>query len=144
MGKKPSKKISNTLEIESNQFGGKTLDSKIDFPSSKIEEKLKNVSSRDDSSNLQDETKTKVQITINGENVFLIKIQKHSTNVTLADVKNQILRKSKMYGITNVQMYDYFIKTAIVNGKVGLEEIDEDDTILKLLGNNIEMECWSK
>ena len=49
-----------------------------------------------------------------------------------------------MYGITNVQMYDYFIKTAIVNGKVGLEEIDEDDTILKLLGNNIEMECWSK
>ena len=142
MGKNPSKKISNTLEIESNQFGAKTLDPKIDDPN-KIGEKLKNAS-RDDSSILQDETKTKVQITINGENVFLIKIQKHSTNVTLADVKNQILRKSKMYGIANVQMYDYFIKTAIVNGKVGLEEIDEDDTILKLLGNNIEMECWSK
>ena len=51
-----------------------------------------------------------------------MKIQKHSTNFTLADVKNQ----------------------TIVNGKVGLEEIDEDDTILKLLGSNIEMECWSK
>ena len=36
----------------------------------------------------------------------------------------------------------YTSQKSIVNGKVGLEEIDEDDTILKLLGNNIEMECW--
>ena len=86
----------------------------------KIEEKFKEAS--EDSSILQDQTKTKIQITINGEDVFLMKIQKHSTNFTLADVKNQ----------------------TIVNGKVGLEEIDEDDTILKLLGSNIEMECWSK
>ena len=86
----------------------------------KIEEKFKEAS--EDSSILQDQTKTKIQITINGEDVFLMKIQKHSTNITLADVKNQ----------------------TIVNGKVGLEEIDEDDTILKLLGSNIEMECWSK
>ena len=83
----PKEKISNTSAIESNQFGRKTLDPKI-------EEKFKEAS--EDSSILQDETKTEVQITINGEDVFLIKIQKHSTNVTLADVKNQILHKPKI------------------------------------------------
>ena len=60
----------------------------------KLEEKFKEAS--EDSSILQDQTKTKIQITINGEDVFLMKIQKHSTNFTLADVKNQILHKPKI------------------------------------------------
>ena len=131
--------IENSLEFESNQFGSKILDQIED--QNKIEEEKVNITA---SPILKEENKTKVQITINGEDVFLIKIQKHSTSVTLSDVKNQISRKPKLYGITDVRMYDYFVKAPIVNGKVGLEEIDEDDTILKLLGSNIEMECWSK
>ena len=93
-------------QSQRKRFGSKSLDPKIEFEKKNFEEKYKNAPS-EDSSILQDETKTEVQITINGEDVFLIKIQKHSTNFTLADVKNQILHKPKIFGINNVQMYDY-------------------------------------
>ena len=39
------------------------------------------------------ESKTKVQITINGENVYWIKIPKPANYITLADIKNQLLSK---------------------------------------------------
>ena len=87
--------IENSLEFESNQFGSKILDQIED--QNKIEEEKLNIT---DSPILKEENKTKVQITINGEDVFLIKIQKHSTSVTLSDVKNQISRKPKLYGIS--------------------------------------------
>ena len=93
------------------------------------------------------DSKTKVQITINGENVYWIKIPKPPNYITLADIKNQMLSKPRLYGITdNVSLYDYYVKT-IKNGKIGLEECDEDEentVILPLFGDNIELECWSK
>ena len=93
------------------------------------------------------DSKTKVQITINGENVYWIKIPKPPNYITLADIKNQMLSKPRLYGITdNVGVYDYYVKT-IKNGKIGLEECDEDDqntVILPLFGDKIELECWSK
>ena len=91
------------------------------------------------------ESKTKVQITINGENVYWIKIPKPANYITLADIKNQLLSKPRIYGITTVNgmMYDYYVKT-IKNGKTGLEECDEDTDNLPLFGDKIELECWSK
>ena len=65
------------------------------------------------------ESKTQVQITINGENVYWIKIPKPPNYITLADIKNQLLSKPQIYGITVVGLYDYYVKT-IKNGKIGL------------------------
>ena len=76
-------------------------------------------------------TKTKVQIKINGAQVYWIKIQKRPNTVTLADIKNQLMQKQRIYGIVDVKMYDYFVKTT-KNDQVGLEEIDEDASILPL------------
>ena len=48
----------------------------------------------------------------------------------------------KKFGITDNKLYEFNVKTQI-NGKVVLEEIDEDDYVLPFIGDSIELECWS-
>ena len=140
------KKQLNTATFETS-FTLSTMETglRIDYPRSIKEQIFQNYESENLSNSLPLQ-KTKVQITINGENVFWIKIPKSPNNITLSDIKNQLLTKPRIYGITVIWMYDYFVKT-IKNGKVGLEECYEDDdstVILPLFGDKIELECWSK
>ena len=62
--------------------------------------------------------------------------------MTLADIKNHLLSKPKKFGITDINIYDFNVKITR-NGKIGLDEIDDEDSILPLFGDVIELECWS-
>ena len=87
---------------------------------------------------------TKVQITVDGntDNFNWIKIDKPSNSVTLNDIKPLLMRNPRRYGMSNEYVYLYMVKTS--RGRVvGFEQIDEDDTILPLFGDQIELQCWS-
>ena len=92
---------------------------------------------------LQD-VKTKVQITINRDRIYGFKIHKSPMSVTLDDIKKHLLSKQNKFGITEdeIRTYDFNVKTTI-KGRDVLEEIDEDDEVLPLIGDWIELECWS-
>ena len=80
-----------------------------------------------------------MQITIDGNssNVKWIKI--HSSP-TLGDVKKVLCKKR--YGITDVEAYEYAVKTS-KNGKEGTEDIEENDSVLPMFGKIIELEMYS-
>ena len=90
-------------------------------------------------------SKTRVELTINGnkDNVHWIKVAKPSNFITLNDIKPLLMRKPKMYGMSNEMEY-YYLAKAINDGKAGFEHIDEDDSILPLFGGKIELQCWSR
>ena len=90
-------------------------------------------------------SKTRVELTINGnkDNVHWIKVAKPSNCITLNDIKLLLMRKPKMYGMSNEMEY-YYLAKAINDGKAGFEHIDEDDSILPLFGGKIELQCWSR
>ena len=92
---------------------------------------------------LQD-MKTKVQITINRDRIYGFKIHKSPRSVILDDIKKHLLSKQNKFGITEdeINTYDFNVKTTI-KGRDVLEEIDEDDEVLPLIGDQIELECWS-
>ena len=88
---------------------------------------------------LSKESKIQVQITIDGDssNVKWIKIH---MSPSLGDIK-KVLSK-KRYGINDVEAYEYGVKTS-KNGKDGVEDIEEDDSILPMFGKIIEVEMHS-
>ena len=90
-------------------------------------------------------SKTKVELTINGntDKVHWIKVFKPSDCITLNDIKPLLMRKPKMYGMSNKMAY-YYLAKATNDGKVGFEHIEEDDSILPLFGDKIELQCWSE
>ena len=92
---------------------------------------------------LQD-VKTKVQITINRDRIYGFKIHKSPMSVTLDDIKKHLLSKQNKFGITEdeIRTYDFNVKTRI-KGRDVLEQIDGDDKVLPLIGDWIELECWS-
>ena len=86
-----------------------------------------------------------MELTINGntDKVHWIKVSKPSTRITLNDIKPLLMRKPKMYGMSNKMAY-YYLAKATNDGKVGFEHIEEDDSILPLFGDKIELQCWSE
>ena len=88
---------------------------------------------------LSKESKIQVQITIDGDSSNVKWIKTHMSP-SLGDIK-KVLSK-KRYGITDVEAYEYAAKTS-KNGKDGVEDIEEDDSILPMFGKIIELEMYS-
>ena len=135
----------NDHEDENDQEGETEMETKLQMDNPRITEEksfMKNQHIDKPTSLLQEEAKTKVKITINVDNVYIFKLHKPPNSLTLGDVRNHLFSMPKKFGIMDNKLYEFNVKTQM-NGKVVLEEIDEDDYVLPLIRDSIELECWS-
>lgn len=90
-------------------------------------------------------TKTKIEIEFN-DNLHIIKIPKSS--VTLEDIKQHLKKQPTKYGMLD-GIIGFSVKS-LINGKVVIEEIDEEDEstdilpILPFFGDKIVLDGWNK
>ena len=87
-------------------------------------------------------SKTKIEIEFNG-NLHIIKIPKSS--VTLEDIKQHLKKQPTKYGMLD-GIIGFSVKS-LINGKVVIEEIDEEDEstdILPFFGDKIVLDGWNK
>ena len=87
-------------------------------------------------------SKTKIEIEFNG-NLHILKIPKSS--VTLEDIKEHLKKQPTKYGMLD-GIIGFSVKS-LKNGKVVIEEIDEEDEstdILPLFGDKIVLDGWNK
>ena len=79
--------------------------------------------------------KTQVKLLIikdNGDQeIFKIKIQKPSNNITLVDVKQHLMSQPRKYNNFDIEKYEYQVKTT-EDGIPSWEDCDEDDGMLFL------------
>ena len=94
--------------------------------------------------------KAKVHLTIKENNgdpeQFLILLRMAQNNVTLADVKQHLMKKPGKYNNFDVGMYEYCVKRTLEKDGSLWEDCDEDNemAVLPLFGNMIVLKCWLK
>ena len=126
---------STDIEIDGNLKDSTISKEKFQNTTGKIDQYNINKSQE----TLSKESKIQVQITIDGDSSNVKWIKTHMSP-SLGDIK-KVLSK-KRYGITDVEAYEYAAKTS-KNGKDGVEDIEEDDSILPMFGKIIELEMYS-
>ena len=87
-------------------------------------------------------SKTKIEIEFNG-NLHIIKIP--ISSVTLEDIKQHLKKQPTKFGLLD-GIIGFSVKS-LINGKVVIEEIDEEDEstdILPFFGDKIVLDGWNK
>ena len=136
-------KISNSLGIKSDKYNDQIIitDNPRNITAQNVQISDEGIDVAN-SLKVQEDSKTKVQIKINGDKVFGIWISKSPNCVNLDDIKKHLLSQPRKYGISANNLYEYSVKTV----ENIIEEIHEDESenILPFCHGKIILECWQK